>query len=261
LDEKRPYEALLVDYGGVLTTSMSASFAEFCLATGVHPERLKLVLAPAYRVDSRENPDREDLDDLVAAVETGRMPVAEFNRRLATVLSEGLEQPVDALDLATKLFRGAAPDDRMIEAVREAKSQGVKTGLVSNTWGLRDLSPWSDDLFDTVVLSGREGLRKPDPGDLPDRGGSSRRASNRVRVRRRHRGKRRRRPSDRHDGRAPSASRHHHPEAGGASGDQAQPAIAPGVTEADRPETGVVTTGGSRVLAAGQSASRGHRPQ
>lgn len=163
MDENRPYEALLVDYGGVLTTSMSASFAEFCLATGVNPERLKLVLAPAYRGEPGEDLDREDLDDLVAAVETGRMPVAEFNRRLATVLSEGLDQPVEALDLAARLFGGAAPDDRMIEAVREARSQGIKTALVSNTWGLRDPSPWYEETFDTVVLSGREGLRKPDP--------------------------------------------------------------------------------------------------
>jgi epoxide hydrolase-like predicted phosphatase len=163
MEEKRPFRALLVDYGGVLTTSMSASFAEFCLATGVNPERLKLVLAPAYRGDPGKDPGGGDLDDLVAAVETGRMPVEEFNRQLATVLSEGLEQPVDALDLATRLFGGAAPDDRMIEAVRAARTQGIKTALVSNTWGLRDPSPWSDEFFDAVVLSGREGLRKPDP--------------------------------------------------------------------------------------------------
>jgi epoxide hydrolase-like predicted phosphatase len=161
--EKRRHRALLVDYGGVLTTSMSASFAAFCLATGVNPERLKLVLAPAYRGDLVEEPGREELDDLVAAVETGRLPVEEFNRRLAMVLSEGLERPVDAIDLAARLFGGAAPDDVMIEAVREARSQGLKTALVSNTWGLREPSPWSDELFDSVVLSGREGVRKPDP--------------------------------------------------------------------------------------------------
>lgn len=154
--------ALLVDYGGVLTTSMSASFAEFCLATGVSPERLKLVLAPAYRVDPSEG-SSEDVDDLVAAVETGRMAVEEFNDRLAAVLSEGLDQAVDARDLASRLFGGARPDHRMIDAVGHAKSHGIKTALISNTWGLREPSPWDDDLFDAVVLSGKEGLRKPEP--------------------------------------------------------------------------------------------------
>jgi epoxide hydrolase-like predicted phosphatase len=163
MEENRRYRALLVDYGGVLTTSMTASFAEFCLATGVSPERLRLVLALAYRGDPGEGSRPEGLDDLVAAVETGRMPVEEFNDSLAAVLSEGLERPVDALDLASKLFGGATPDERMIEAVREARSQGLRTALVSNTWGLRDPSPWYDEAFDAVVLSGREGVRKPDP--------------------------------------------------------------------------------------------------
>lgn len=158
-----PYDALLVDYGGVLTTPISASFAEFCLATGVSPERLRLVLAVAYRGDPGDGDSPEGLEDLVPAVETGRMPVDEFNERLASVLSEGLDQPVEGTDLTTRLFGGTAPDERMTDAVRSARTQGLKTGLVSNTWGLRDASPWYDEVFDAVVLSGQEGLRKPAP--------------------------------------------------------------------------------------------------
>ncbi len=162
------HEALLVDYGGVLTTPISASFAQFCLATGVSPERLRPVLAPAYRgAGEGEGPveavDAERLDDLVPEVETGRMPVEEFNARLAVVLSEGLDKPIEAIDLTTRLFGGAVPDERMIEAVRSARTQGIRTALVSNTWGLRDSPPWYEELFDAVVLSGREGVRKPEP--------------------------------------------------------------------------------------------------
>jgi epoxide hydrolase-like predicted phosphatase len=166
----RRYEALLVDYGGVLTTPVSASFAEFCLATGVSPERLRLVLARAYRGGSGDADDhpvdtREagGLEDLVPAVETGRMPVEEFNVRLAVVLSEGLDQPVEAIDLTARLFGGAVSDERMIEVVRSARTQGIKTALISNTWGVRDPPPWHDEVFDAVVLSGQEGVRKPDP--------------------------------------------------------------------------------------------------
>lgn len=157
------YEALLVDYGGVLTSPISASFADFCLATGVSPERLRLVLAVAYRGDPGEGELPEGLEDLVPAVETGRMSVEEFNDRLAAILSEGLAQPVEGIDLTTKLFGGAAPDDRMIDAVRTARVNGIKTALVSNTWGIRERPPWYDDLFDAVLLSGQEGLRKPEP--------------------------------------------------------------------------------------------------
>jgi epoxide hydrolase-like predicted phosphatase len=48
--------------------------------------------------------------------------------------------------------------------VRAAKRAGVRTGLVSNSWGKgryeRDRFP---ELFDGVVISGEEGIRKPDP--------------------------------------------------------------------------------------------------
>jgi putative hydrolase of the HAD superfamily len=161
--QNRPYEALLVDYGGVLTTSITASFAQFCLATGVSPERLRLVLAAAYRGDPGEPSFPESLKDLVPAVETGRIAVEEFNDRLAAVLSEGLDQPIEATDLTTRLFDSAVPDDRMIDAVRSARGSGIKTALVSNTWGLRDPFAWYDEVFDAVVLSGREGVRKPEP--------------------------------------------------------------------------------------------------
>jgi epoxide hydrolase-like predicted phosphatase len=52
----------------------------------------------------------------------------------------------------------------MIEAVRRARAAGVRTGLVSNSWGVqrypRDLLA---ELFDGVVISGELGIRKPSP--------------------------------------------------------------------------------------------------
>jgi epoxide hydrolase-like predicted phosphatase len=153
---------LLVDYGGVLTTPISASFAQFCLATGVSPERLKLVLAAAYRGDGGDAIE-QGLEDLVPAVETGRMPVEEFNDRLAAVLSDGLDRPIEALDLSARLFGGALPDERMMGAVRSARAHGIKTALVSNTWGVKDPPRWYEEAFDAVVLSGLEGVHKPGP--------------------------------------------------------------------------------------------------
>jgi epoxide hydrolase-like predicted phosphatase len=48
--------------------------------------------------------------------------------------------------------------------VRAAKRAGVRTGLISNSWGSgrydRDEFP---SLFDGVVISGEVGVRKPDP--------------------------------------------------------------------------------------------------
>jgi epoxide hydrolase-like predicted phosphatase len=56
------------------------------------------------------------------------------------------------------------PDYAMVNAVRAAKDAGVKTGLVSNSWGKGryDRSQFPV-LFDGVVISGEVGLRKPEP--------------------------------------------------------------------------------------------------
>ena len=57
---------------------------------------------------------------------------------------------------------GATLDRRMVGAVRRARRHGIRTGLVSNSWGLdwydRDLLA---ELFDGVVLSADAGVRKP----------------------------------------------------------------------------------------------------
>jgi len=156
------YRGLIVDYGGVLTTSMSVSFGAFCVAAGVSPERLKDVLAAAYSVAGEASVPANDLHDLVAGVETGRIEPEEFDRRLAAALSIGLDRPIEPANLTTRLFAELRPDERMRRVVRSARSKGVRTALISNTWGV---TPPADveGMFDTVVLSGREGMRKPQP--------------------------------------------------------------------------------------------------
>src|SRR5439155_25957353 len=88
---ERTLRALIVDYGGVLTTSVTTSFAAFCLATGVRPENLKVLLADAYAAGEMRAAGQPPLAELVVAVETGSMSGEEFDRHLAPVLSQGLE--------------------------------------------------------------------------------------------------------------------------------------------------------------------------
>jgi epoxide hydrolase-like predicted phosphatase len=49
--------------------------------------------------------------------------------------------------------------------VRRARAAGVKTGLISNSWGegLAYDQSLLDELFDAVVISGDVGLHKPEP--------------------------------------------------------------------------------------------------
>jgi epoxide hydrolase-like predicted phosphatase len=49
-----------------------------------------------------------------------------------------------------------------VQAVRLARAGGIRTALVSNSWGVhRYPHDMFDELFDGVVISGEEGIRKP----------------------------------------------------------------------------------------------------
>ncbi|MFL5857730.1 MAG: HAD family hydrolase [Solirubrobacteraceae bacterium] len=139
---------LLVDFGGVLTTDVFASFREFCEAEGLLPDtvRDRFMKDPIAR-------------ELLADLETGRLTEEEFESKFAAVLE--LKRSDGLID---RLFAGMRADETMLDAVRAAKRAGVRTGLISNSWGHgrydRTLFP---DLFDGVVISGDVGLRKPDP--------------------------------------------------------------------------------------------------
>src|SRR5438309_1687784 len=146
---------LLVDFGGVLTTSMGRAFADFCVAEGVDPERFKQVIAEAYGGDGSHG--------MIGKLERGEIDVTEFEAWLAEHLSEGLDTPLVAEGIRDRMFGGMQPDERMIEAIRRAHDAGVKTALISNSWGP---SGFHDselaDLFDAVLISGEIGMRKPD---------------------------------------------------------------------------------------------------
>src|SRR5438128_1653182 len=155
---KRPFRALLVDYGGVLTTSIGVSFGSFCVDNRVSPERLKDVLGAAYVSSSSARlapTSAGDLTDLLSEVETGRLDPAEFDRRLAEALSLGLPEPIEPAGLTARLLAKLGPDERMRAAVHLARERGLATGLISNTWG-HALPEDVDGMFAAMVLSGKE---------------------------------------------------------------------------------------------------------
>jgi putative hydrolase of the HAD superfamily len=157
--EGRAFRALIVDYGGVLTTSLIASFGQFCASVGIEPEVVRSLFAGAYGGEG----SGAEIARLIPELETGRMDLEDFDRRLATALSEGLAEPLAPSGISARFFEGVQAEPRMVEAVRAARLAGLKTGLISNTWGPLAASDSLADLFDSEVRSGDEGLRKPDP--------------------------------------------------------------------------------------------------
>jgi putative hydrolase of the HAD superfamily len=62
------------------------------------------------------------------------------------------------------MFGHVRPEQAMLDAVRRARAQMVRTGLITNSMGVRhyDRSAFPE-LFDGVVISGEEGIHKPQP--------------------------------------------------------------------------------------------------
>jgi putative hydrolase of the HAD superfamily len=145
--ENGRYRGLLVDWGGVLTSDLFDSFRAFCEQEGLEPD----AVARSFRDDAA-------CRELLIAFETGALPEDEFELQFAPMLG------VAAPSLIDRLFAGSAPDEEMIEAVRRARAAGIRTGLVSNSWGTRRYPrELLAQLFDGVVISGEVGIRKPSP--------------------------------------------------------------------------------------------------
>jgi putative hydrolase of the HAD superfamily len=144
-EDARRRSGLLVDWGGVLTTNLFASFHAYCLESEIEPT----ALLGRFRTDPAAR-------ELLIALETGGLDEAAFELQFAALLG------VEPNGLIDGLFAGVAPDEPMLEAVRRAHAAGVRTGLISNSWGVhRYPHELFAELFDGVVISAEEGMRKP----------------------------------------------------------------------------------------------------
>jgi putative hydrolase of the HAD superfamily len=145
VSEPATRSALLIDWGGVLTTNLFTSFHAFCLAAEIDPQKLM----------GRFKSDPE-ARELLVALEKGKLDEREFEQKFAALLE------VEPDGLVDGLFAGVGPDEAMVNAVRMTHAAGLRTALVSNSWGVhRYPHDLFDELFDGVVISAEEGIRKP----------------------------------------------------------------------------------------------------
>ncbi len=146
----RKLRGLLVDFGGVLTTNIWDSFRAFCDAEGLDREKVKRLF--------REDPAALAL---LRRLEVGELDEDSFSARFGPLLEIPPERNSGLVD---RLFAGMEPEESMFTALRRARAAGLKTGLISNSWGRGryDRSTFGE-LFDGVVISGEVGLHKPQP--------------------------------------------------------------------------------------------------
>jgi putative hydrolase of the HAD superfamily len=150
-------EAVVSDFGGVLTTPLMTSFMALQDEMGVSPENFGKALRAVTEEDG-ENP--------LFAMERGEIAELAFLDRLA----EGLEPLVGHkphMHRFRELFIGQLqPNPPMIELMRELKAEGRRMAMLTNN--VREWEPlWRamlpvDEIFELVVDSAFVGCRKPE---------------------------------------------------------------------------------------------------
>jgi putative hydrolase of the HAD superfamily len=150
-------DAIISDFGGVLTSPLLNSFAAFQDASGISLEELGLAMA-AVAQRHGANPLFE--------LETGRLTEAAFLDSLAAQLTEQVGRTVEMAGFGERYFEHLHPNDRLIEYMRELRKRGYKMAICTNN--VREWEPlWRaklpvDEIFDIVVDSAFVGTRKPE---------------------------------------------------------------------------------------------------
>ncbi|MEU7741830.1 HAD family phosphatase [Nonomuraea sp. NPDC049158] len=149
---------VLIDWGGVLTTSLSVSIGKWIEVDRIDDRHYRAVMREL--IDQAYGGEQESV---VNALERGEIDGAAFERDLAARLLtvDGVSPAAEGL--LERMFAGFERVDAMYDMLREVKSNGVKTCLLSNSWSnVYPRDGW-DELFDAVVISGEVGMRKPEP--------------------------------------------------------------------------------------------------
>jgi epoxide hydrolase-like predicted phosphatase len=160
--------AVVIDWGGVLTQPMVDTVRAWITADQIDWDRYVAVVGPwlrdAYAADGVGRADSGRRGNPVHALERGECTVADFERMLAELLTRTDGGPVLAEGLLTRMLSAGAPLPAMYELLRDLRGKGVRTALLSNSWGPTGY-PRHDfpELFDAVVISGEVGMRKPEP--------------------------------------------------------------------------------------------------
>lgn len=147
--------ALVVDYGGVLTGDLAAAMDAWLAADDIDPAAFRALMREWLTPGAAANPVHE--------LELGTLPGTDFESRLAARLVTRTGSPVAAEGLLTRMFAAFGDEPDMYALLLRAGREGVRRGLLSNSWGNTYPREQFTALFDVVVISGEVRLRKPDP--------------------------------------------------------------------------------------------------
>jgi putative hydrolase of the HAD superfamily len=155
--EQGRFEAVISDFGGVLTTPLIESFMAFQDQTGITTEVLGKAMAAATEANG-ENPLFE--------MERGEITEIAFLERLTDSLEPLLGHRPEMHRFKEIYFEALDPNPAMIGLMRELKAEGYRMAMLTNN--VREWEPlWRsmlpvDEIFETVVDSAFVGCRKPE---------------------------------------------------------------------------------------------------
>ncbi|MEI8057287.1 MAG: HAD family phosphatase [Actinomycetes bacterium] len=154
-----PPRGLIVDWGGVLTGDTRSVVRAWAEQDGIDLDAYASVMRDWFghstEIDARANP--------IYALERGEIELPHYEDRLAAELTTRTGNVYVAEGLLQRMFEffEHAPD--MTGLVRRARGLGIRTALLSNSWGNDYPREGWDEMFDVIVISGEVGMRKPEP--------------------------------------------------------------------------------------------------
>jgi putative hydrolase of the HAD superfamily len=151
-------EAVVTDFGGVLTSPLLDAFRGATQASGISLEELGEAMMAVT--------ERDGANPLIE-LETGRISESAFFARLSDELSGQRGSRVDLDGFGELWFGELEPNQTLIAYMRKLRERGYKLAICTNNvreWEAR----WRamlpiDEIFDAVVDSAFVGTRKPEP--------------------------------------------------------------------------------------------------
>lgn len=148
---------LVTDYGGVLTNPLAESYAALAVELGITVGEL---IAARSAAGARLGADP------MALLEVGALTEAGFVDAVAGHLPPGARARLGTDGFGPVWFRNRRPNQEMLDLLATVRSAGHRIALLTNNvreWGPLWRATLPTELFELVVNSAEEGVRKPDP--------------------------------------------------------------------------------------------------
>ena len=155
----RAFRGVITDWGGVMTSPIRETVQAWLDSEDIERDTyaavMRLWVVTAYDQAADGNP--------VHALERGEITNGEFERLLAAKLVRRGGGQVLAEGLLTRMFATSAPCEPMYAAIAALHTAGLRSCLLSNSWG-SDGYPREvfGSMYRAVVISAEVGMRKPE---------------------------------------------------------------------------------------------------